>query len=369
MTLRAFQLGLFALVALFIGVYAFLMPGLTRRDVFFGVTVAPDARATPAGRRILARYRAAVAALTLLALALLAAAYAFLPDDVLARPWVSLGVIAVALLVLVPYLPAHLAARRLAAPRDATASAAAAPTAELRPRRYGDYVPWLWELLPLVLIAATAAYLASQYAAAPDIIPTHYDINGRPNAYAPKSVSSFFALVWTQLFLELLLTAVSVLIVGAKSVPGQADTRFRRMWIRALFGLKTLTIAFLGMLAAIIAANVNSPTLGPGVYLITTVVYLVVVLAGVLVLALRTGQGGSRLGTPAETAIDRTDDRYWIGGIVYVNRDDPAVVVERRFGIGWTLNLGNPRGVLMLVLTLLAVAGFAALSILLKGHR
>src|SRR5579884_2008602 len=175
MTLRAFLLGLYALIACFIGIYSFIMPGLTRRDVFFGVTVAPDARATRAGRRILAGYRAAIAALTLLALALIAAAYVLLPDDVLATPWVVLGVLALALFVGVPYLFAHVAARKLAAPRDGTTPPSAAQAAELRPRRYGDYVPWPWELLPLLLIAATVAYLASQYASAPSVIPTHFN--------------------------------------------------------------------------------------------------------------------------------------------------------------------------------------------------
>jgi uncharacterized membrane protein len=40
---------------------------------------------------------------------------------------------------------------------------------------------------------------------------------------------------------------------------------------------------------------------------------------------------------------DRDDDRFWKGGIVYVNNGDPAVMVSARFGAGWTLNLGNPR--------------------------
>lgn len=47
--------------------------------------------------------------------------------------------------------------------------------------------------------------------------------------------------------------------------------------------------------------------------------------------------------------LDRTDPRFWAGNI-YVNRDDPAVVVPGRFGMGGrTLNLGNPRTWLLLV--------------------
>jgi uncharacterized membrane protein len=51
---------------------------------------------------------------------------------------------------------------------------------------------------------------------------------------------------------------------------------------------------------------------------------------------------------------DRDDDRYWKGGIVYVNLDDPAVLVGARFTFGWTVNFGNP-------IAWLLVTGFLAI--------
>ena len=45
----------------------------------------------------------------------------------------------------------------------------------------------------------------------------------------------------------------------------------------------------------------------------------------------------------------------------YVNKEDPSMLVESRFGIGYSLNFGNPRAVLLwgaitvLILTLLAL--------------
>ena len=49
---------------------------------------------------------------------------------------------------------------------------------------------------------------------------------------------------------------------------------------------------------------------------------------------------------------DRTDDDHWLGGMIYVNRADRAVFVEKRMGIGWTLNFGNLRAWLLLALVL-----------------
>src|SRR5271165_2473801 len=54
------------------------------------------------------------------------------------------------------------------------------------------------------------------------------------------------------------------------------------------------------------------------------------------------GQGGARLAptlTPGGPAGDRTPDSCWKWGIFYINPRDPALFVEKRFGIGYTINL------------------------------
>ena len=43
------------------------------------------------------------------------------------------------------------------------------------------------------------------------------------------------------------------------------------------------------------------------------------------------------------------DNRKWFLGIFYVNRDDPSFLVERRFGIGYTLNFGNAKAIALIV--------------------
>src|SRR5215472_8645688 len=100
------------------------MPSLTRRDVLFGVTVAPDARATPLGRSIIRAYRLqvlVVALLSALALALLAV---FAPDAWWLSGWTSLVVLVPVLVMAVPYLLAHYASRALQATSQGAGAAA-----------------------------------------------------------------------------------------------------------------------------------------------------------------------------------------------------------------------------------------------------
>jgi uncharacterized membrane protein len=50
-----------------------------------------------------------------------------------------------------------------------------------------------------------------------------------------------------------------------------------------------------------------------------------------------------------------TPDKCWKFGIFYVNADDPALFVAKRYGVGYTLNFGNRWSWAIMVLILFAV--------------
>ncbi len=66
-------------------------------------------------------------------------------------------------------------------------------------------------------------------------------------------------------------------------------------------------------------------------------------------------------------AIFRDDERYWSGGILYNNPDDPAMFVPKRYGLGWTLNFGHPRSKLFLISILLVPPVLLILTVLISG--
>ncbi len=39
------------------------------------------------------------------------------------------------------------------------------------------------------------------------------------------------------------------------------------------------------------------------------------------------------------------DNRRWLLGVFFVDRDDPSIMIEERFGLGYTVNLGNPAAI------------------------
>jgi len=88
---------------------------------------------------------------------------------------------------------------------------------------------------------------------------------------------------------------------------------------------------------------------------------LVFVLVVIVMLA-RLGQGGSRMPAKEQESStvstlpvgDRTPDRYWKLGIFYFNQDDSAVFIEKRFGLGYSLNFARPTAWVILLLILMA---------------
>ncbi|HEY6285864.1 MAG TPA: DUF5808 domain-containing protein [Ktedonobacteraceae bacterium] len=67
------------------------------------------------------------------------------------------------------------------------------------------------------------------------------------------------------------------------------------------------------------------------------------------------------------STVFRDDDRYWYGGFFYSNPDDPALFVEKRYGLGWTLNFGHPQAKLVLIVSLVVVLVLSILPILISG--
>jgi uncharacterized membrane protein len=365
-----FLLVLYLLIFLFTMALSLIIPAASRRDILFGVTVPANTRSTPEGRRITRTYTVGVIALTVLGVGAALALWYLHPAS-----WQFLLIAfasgLVVLLTFAPFLVAYIQARRLAENARAQGwrpEESAPPVAELRPRRYRDYISWWWELLPLALIGATVAYLAYTYPAAPDPFPSHFDLNGNPNAYSSKSIVSYFLIVIVQVFVWALITVLTYLVVRAKSLPGREETGFKRIVLRFLFAVKTLAVGFMGVVGAGSAyAAVNATPL-PGWFLVVTIGYIVVIFTLVIVVTVRASARSARLQPAEASTTDRMDDRHWILGSIYFNRDDPSIFVERRFGIGWTVNLGSVGGLLTMG-ALLAVAILVPIGIALLANQ
>lgn len=221
-----------------------------------------------------------------------------------------------------------------------------------------------WWLVPHLLVAATTAVMClAFYDRFPERIVMQFDFQGNPTNVVDKSYAAVLMPVAAQLFLILVFWIVNYSIAASKQQIDAAHPHkslqqnlvFRRKWsgftlISGFLLVLSFTLIPLQMLLQF------------DVSLSIAVVLAVVefILLGVLTLGFMTGQGGSRVrvrdaGAPTGT-VNRDDDRYWKLGLFYFNPEDPALFLEKRFGIGWTVNYARPMAWVLILGPLVLIA-------------
>jgi uncharacterized membrane protein len=314
---------------------------VSKPGLLFGVTVAPDAAGSRVGRAILAGWRILIVASALVLAAASLIASAILTDT--GAFVVSLASMFIFLFViLVGMVAFHQRALALELPGSGSVRAAPARA------RSTQSAPWWWEILPLAIIAATAIVLAVQYPSAPARIPIHFNYDGQPDTFVQKSIGAFYGLVWTQIGLWLLLTVIGIFIGRVQTPNGGGRPTFVAVAIRFLYWVKTGLLVLLGGMQILL----DSGYAHAWVWIALTILTLIAIFVGVAILVRHYSSIVQQRPVPG----DATADQYWIGGIIYRNPADPALFVERRLGVGYTLNLGNPMAWIVLVgLIVLAV--------------
>jgi uncharacterized membrane protein len=65
-------------------------------------------------------------------------------------------------------------------------------------------------------------------------------------------------------------------------------------------------------------------------------------------------------------AAGSTDTRFWKAGVFYVNPEDSALFVPKRYGFGYTLNFGRPAAWVFMAVVLAVPLGSAVVGLV---HR
>jgi uncharacterized membrane protein len=189
-----------------------------------------------------------------------------------------------------------------------------------------------WDFLALAGFCGLLAYYPRVLPLLPDPVPTHWDAANRINGWTPKD-QLHWVVFGLPLGLWLLLLVVGAVTARLTKDPVKAELNAFHP-LRGLMGLGVCALS-----GAILAV----PLKGPGV-LPWAVAFLVACLfVGVFVLVRQT----------AQLLKDAPDAGNYRWGVIYHNPADPRLWVEKRIGIGWTLNFARPAAWWMMVLILL----------------
>jgi uncharacterized membrane protein len=124
------------------------------------------------------------------------------------------------------------------------------------PRRATLPGGWLLQSGPFLILAATAAWVGTQWHRVPLWFPIHYGIAGRPDAWAERSIGRVFApsvigIVLCAFILLLATAAARSRPARAAGPAAEAERRLRTLALAFVLGSEYLVAFVFGVLAAV----------------------------------------------------------------------------------------------------------------------
>lgn len=200
--------------------------------------------------------------------------------------------------------------------------------------------------IPLVITLLVCIYTASKYNSMPDIIPTHWGISGEPDAYSQKSFFTVFGVIFMSILAGLIIYFSSILSLKARAKLNTDNVNESKKL--HLDYLNKMSIAFLLLNLSLqlifiesLIAMVNSSNLNLFTMIFATTLLIVSSIYQVYLYYKSPSKSKN-----AVYSIDDNDDN-WLFGSIYNNPNDPSLFVQKRFGVGWTVNIGTTKGKLI----------------------
>jgi len=342
-----------------------ITPIITRRTEAFGVTIPEEVKS---GAFVASHIKRYIGICILLGVILLVSLYVVLNgqsnENVITWSYTG-GILLYMLVTFIAYYTSHTAIKSWKQQQpwyhEQIAVQRIVVQTSFQPKRY--VISPLWYIPHLLLIAFTTAYSLIRYDDFPDVLPMKYDFSGQVTSSVEKSLQSVLMLSFIGLAIVITFLISHYAIVKSKQIVESHDPQgslernriFRFTWsiYTGIAGFIVVLIMCMGQLTPLQLWTPNS-------FMLVTAVGIGFVVIGATILSIKLGQGGSRIvlrDPKQEASINNADlDKYWKAGIFYWNPQDPAIFVEKRFGVGWSMNFANPLswiifiGILLIVL-------------------
>lgn len=334
------------------------MPYLTRKTVSFGIAVSEQNYNSDQLRAMRKQY-AAISLVLYTALLLLCGSMIYNSSPANEQLYVIMYMILIVGMIVISTimnLLFHFKMKKqnLSLPADAEAKSVLAIDTSFRKNKL--ILSNKWFLFHAFIILAGAVIVLMNYHTIPDTIAMKFDLQGNVIKTSDKSYATVLFPTMMQIFMTLLFFFINWSIHKSKQQIDKANpersifqnTVFRRRW--SMFSI--LSCLAMILLFSLIQLSMIKPV-GTNATLFISIAIPACIILSAVILSFTTGQGGSRIGqSPTSTSSSTQpfqDDKYWKLGGLYFNPGDPSIFVEKRMGIGWTVNFGHPAGSLILL--------------------
>ena len=223
---------------------------------------------------------------------------------------------------------------------------------------------WLY-LIPGLFSILIIAYTLFNYDSFPEMLTTNTSGDSVEKSYLLAMFMPMLMFFFTLLFAFInnsFRLSKKVSGVSMNKVSFEQELKSKYLWSITLYILSMTIILLFGYIHFVIFEVVEFiPWIVFG--------FIPVPIIIVIVLVIYAGQSGNRIIQEEKDneIIDRDDDQYWKLGSIYVNKEDPSLFVDKRFGVGLTLNFGNPKAWIALAVFFVFIVGILIVSFSIGG--
>lgn len=232
---------------------------------------------------------------------------------------------------------------------------------DLSIRSQDEMLPWYIYILPIIITIGLISYTFLKYDILPEQIPTHWGPNGKADAFTDKTPFSVISQPLTLMVMQFMFLGINFTTKNSGIKLSATSIQASKVRQLSLRKYSSWYMFLASLLITLLFSSLQLSTIHPGLFsnkalIAIPILFLLVILVGNIVFAVKVGRSDKNLKeTAAGKITDYDEDSYWKGGLFYFNRNDPSIFVEKRFGVGWTLNFGNPIGYLIVIVPLILI--------------
>lgn len=232
-----------------------------------------------------------------------------------------------------------------------------------------------WFLIPIAIILMNIIIGYLVFGDLPIFVAIHWNASGIIDSTAIKSYGLILEFPLQQIFITIYMFLIYKVIEKSKQQISsfrpehsrEINRVFRYRWAANIIFINTIILigGSIQNLYMIHVININFVLLA-----LLNPITIIIIFLDILIMSLWTGQGGSRVNIEDNT-IDTSnydnfdDDKYWKLGLIYFNPKDPALFVEKRFGIAFGLNYGRKSAYFLIVVVTISIILLNIISYLL----
>jgi uncharacterized membrane protein len=194
-----------------------------------------------------------------------------------------------------------------------------------------------------IVIVIFTIYSIANYNSTLELIPIHWNFKGVADGFVENTFRNFLLQIGLLLFIVLILILMSILTMKSRIKIDTEDIDSSKKV--TLKFLNYLGYSFLGLIISLSIIYINSVYSiinGTDINFYFYIISTVLMILSAILLIVQFVKSSNLKSSSSFTPDDKEEN--WLFGLIYYNKNDPSLMIPKRFGVGWTINAANPIG-------------------------